>query len=61
MLPKIKLRILPLFIFTAVLTLSVRISHIVDNLQENHETHIEFGGPNAGAAEVQKAEGRNLR
>ena len=54
MLPKIKLRILPLFIFTAVLTLSVRISHIVDNIQENHQTHIEFGAQNALAAEEQK-------
>ena len=59
--PKIKLRILPIFIFTAVLTLSIRITKVVDNIQENSKTQIEFGTQDAQAEEkTQNAETKTL-
>lgn len=59
--PKIKLRILPIFIFTAVLTLSIRITKVVDNIQENSKTQIEFGTQDAQAEEkTQNSETKSL-
>lgn len=59
--PKIKLRILPIFIFTAVLTLSIRITKVVDNIQENGKTQIEFGTQDAQAEEKpQNSETKSL-
>lgn len=50
---KRKFRILPIFIFTAVLMLSIRITHIVDNIQESTKTQIEFGAQDAVAEETE--------
>ena len=54
MLPKRKLRLLPIFICTAVLTLSIRVTKVVDDIQKSHKTQIEFGTQDVFAKEEPK-------
>lgn len=43
MFAKTKIRLLPIFIFMAVLTLSIRITDVYDQLSQNSSTQISFG------------------